>query len=201
MGVIFHCLRLNINILENIWCFKCFLKYLYQLVFKFEQFLDFKFTYFPKYCQFCDFDPFWVHFLAFGPYFSLFEAKYKYLGKYGVLQMFFILFVPIGFQVWPIFRLQIDIFSNILPIFFILTPFWVIFGPLGVIFGSLELDINILAKIRCFKCFLKYFYQLFFKFDQFLDSKLTYFPKYCQFCDFDPIFGAYYGPLVLFFTL
>ena len=36
---------------------KCIIKCFYQFVFKFVQFLDFKFTYFLNYCWFCDFDP------------------------------------------------------------------------------------------------------------------------------------------------
>ena len=39
--------------------------------------------------------------------------------------MYHKMFVPIGFQVWPIFRHQIDIFAELLLIFVIVT------SPLG----------------------------------------------------------------------
>jgi len=97
LSVILHSLRLNINILENMGCFKCFLKCFYQIVFGIDQFLDFKLTYSPIYRHFCDFVPFLGHLLASKRYFAPFEAKYKYFGKYGVLQMIFKRFVQISF--------------------------------------------------------------------------------------------------------
>ena len=42
----------------SIECLKCIIKCLYQLVFKFCQFLDSKLTYLLNYCRFCDFEPF-----------------------------------------------------------------------------------------------------------------------------------------------
>ena len=75
LGVIFHDLRLNKKMLDTMECLKCIIKCLYQFVFKFDQFLDFKFTYLLNYCRFCDFDPSMGHYLALGHYFSLFETK------------------------------------------------------------------------------------------------------------------------------
>jgi hypothetical protein len=68
-------LRLNKNILGTMECLKCIIKCMYQLVFKFGQFLDFKLTYLLNYCQFCDFGPSDGHFLALAGYYSLFETK------------------------------------------------------------------------------------------------------------------------------
>jgi hypothetical protein len=48
-------------------CFKCIINCLYQLDFKFGQFLDFEFTYFPNYCQFWSFSPLgWAFFCSRG---------------------------------------------------------------------------------------------------------------------------------------
>jgi len=56
------------------------------------------------------------HFLALGRYYSLFKAKYKNFGHYIVVEMYYKMFVPIGFQVWAIYRPQIEIFAELLPI-------------------------------------------------------------------------------------
>ena len=56
--VFLHTLRLDKSNLTSIECLKCIIKCLYQLVFKFCQFLDSKLTYLLKYCRFCDFEPF-----------------------------------------------------------------------------------------------------------------------------------------------
>ena len=74
-GVIFHILRLNKKMLDTMECLKCIIKCLNQFVFKFGQFLDFKFTYLHNYCRFCDYDPSTGDSLALGRYFSLFETK------------------------------------------------------------------------------------------------------------------------------
>ena len=39
---------------------------------------------------------------------------------------------------------------------------------------------------ECLNSNIKCLYQFVFKFDQFLDLKLTYLSNYCRFCDFDP---------------
>ena len=57
-GAIFHPLRLNFGNLTTIECLKCNIKCLYQLVFKFGQFVSFKLTYLLNYWRLCDFDPF-----------------------------------------------------------------------------------------------------------------------------------------------
>ena len=41
---------------------------------------------------------------------------------------------------------------------------------------------------QCSKCIIKCLYQFVFKFDQFLDLKLTYLSNYWRFCDFDLIY-------------
>ena len=56
-GDFFNTLRLNKENLTTIECLKCIIKCLFQLVFKFSQFLDFKLTYLLNYWRFCDFDP------------------------------------------------------------------------------------------------------------------------------------------------
>jgi hypothetical protein len=68
-------LRLNKKITDTMECIKCIIKCLYHLVFKFDQFLDFKLAYLMNYCQFFDFGPTEGHFLALAGYYSLFEAK------------------------------------------------------------------------------------------------------------------------------
>ena len=40
----------------------------------------------------------------------------KNVGHYAVLEMYYTMFVPFCFQVWPIYRLQIDIFDELLEI-------------------------------------------------------------------------------------
>ena len=55
----FDTLNTNKSKLTYIECLKCILKCLYQLVFKFCQFLDSKWTYLLNYCRFCKFDPRW----------------------------------------------------------------------------------------------------------------------------------------------
>ena len=57
LRAIFLSVWLNNNITGTMECFKCIIKCLYQLVFKFGQFLEFKLTYLLNYCQFCDFGP------------------------------------------------------------------------------------------------------------------------------------------------
>jgi hypothetical protein len=68
-------LRINKKITDTMECFKCIIKCLYQLVFKFGQFLDFKLTYLMNYCKFYDFGPSEGHFLALVGYYSVFECK------------------------------------------------------------------------------------------------------------------------------
>ena len=59
---IFLSLRLHKKMLDTVQWLKCIIKCLYQLVFKFGQFLDFKLTYLSYYWRFCDFDPSKGHF-------------------------------------------------------------------------------------------------------------------------------------------
>ena len=61
--------------------------------------------------------------------------------------------IPICFQVLPIFRLQIDIFSYLWQILW----FWSLFGIKSVILLYLKLNINIWEDMGCFKCFFKLF--------------------------------------------
>ena len=58
-------------------------------------------------CDLLSFFRIFNHFLAFlalGRYYSHFEAKLKFFGHYILVEMYYKMFVPIGFQVWPIFR-------------------------------------------------------------------------------------------------
>ncbi len=64
-GAFIHTLMLNKGIQTTIDGLKYIIKCLYQLVFRFDQFLDFRCTYLLNYWQFCDFDP------PHGPFFSL----------------------------------------------------------------------------------------------------------------------------------
>ena len=66
-------LRLNKKNTDTRECLKCIIKCLYQLVFKFDQFLNLKLAYFLNYCQICNFR----HFLALACYYSLSEGKIK----------------------------------------------------------------------------------------------------------------------------
>ena len=109
---------------------------MYQLVFRFDQFLDFKLTYLLNYYQFCDFDPPWAY-----------------------------------------------------------------FPPYGAFFHTLRLNKGNLTTIECFKCIIKYLYQLVFEFRQFLDFKLPYLLNYGRFCDFDPFVGLFSTFCRLFHTL
>jgi hypothetical protein len=68
-------LRLNKKIINTMECLKCIIKCLYQFIFKFGPFLDFKLAYLLNYCRFCDFGPSEGHFYALPGYYSLFEAK------------------------------------------------------------------------------------------------------------------------------
>jgi len=61
--------------------------------------LDFKLAYLMNYWRFCDFYPSLGHLLGLGRYFSPFKAKYKNVGHYIVVEMYYKMFVPIGFQV------------------------------------------------------------------------------------------------------
>ena len=131
-GGIFNSLRLNKGNFTTIECLKRIIKCFYHLVFMFVQFLDFKLIYLLNYWRFCDFDPFTGPFFAFWRYFSLFEAKFRKYDNHGVLEMYYKMFVPISFQVWPIFRLQIDIFVELLPILW----FWPLLGTLFGHFAS-----------------------------------------------------------------
>ena len=71
LGVIFHYLRLNKEILDTMECLKCIIKCLYQFVFMFGQFLDFKLTCLLNYWRICDFDPSKGHFWLSGVIFTL----------------------------------------------------------------------------------------------------------------------------------
>ena len=73
--VLLHTLKLNKGNLTTIECLKCIIECLYQLVYKFYQFLDSKLTYLLNYCRFCDFYPFWGQFLVILRHFAHFEAK------------------------------------------------------------------------------------------------------------------------------
>jgi hypothetical protein len=169
----FHSSRLNKSKLASIEYLKCIIKCLYQLVFKFGQFSDSKLTYLLNYCRFCDFDPFQGHFLAILRPFAHFEAKYIKFDIYRVLEMYYKMFVPISFQVWPIFRLKINIFVELLPILWFWPFSGTIFGHFAS-FCTLKMNKSNFTSIECSKCILKCVYQLVFKFSQFLDSKLTY---------------------------
>ena len=68
----FEAKKLNMTYIE---CLKCIIRCLYQLVFKFSQFLDSKLTNWLNYWQFCDFNPFHVHLLAILRPFAHFEPK------------------------------------------------------------------------------------------------------------------------------
>ena len=72
--VIFHHLTLNKSNLTCIDRSKYIIKCLYQLVFRFGQFLDSKLTYLLNYYRICDFDPTRDNFCHLHN-FSLFEAK------------------------------------------------------------------------------------------------------------------------------
>ena len=67
---------------------KCIIKCLFQFIFKFGEFVYYSFAYFLNYWLFCDFDPFTGHFWGLGCHFELFEAKLKYFGHYGVLEIY-----------------------------------------------------------------------------------------------------------------
>jgi len=56
-GVIFPSLRLYKKGFVTVECLKCIIKCVYQIVFRFVQFLDFKLTYLSNYWWFCDFYP------------------------------------------------------------------------------------------------------------------------------------------------
>ena len=121
-------------------CLKCIIKCLYQFVLKFGKFLDLKFTYLSNYWRFCDFDPSMGHFLLSGVIFLSLRLYIIFFRHYAVLEIYYKMFVPVCFQVWPIFRLQIDIFAELFPILWCLTPpndnFWLLCG----IFLSLRLN-------------------------------------------------------------
>jgi len=74
-GIISPSLRLNKIILDTMECLKCIIKCLYQFVFKFGQFSDFKLLFLLNYWRFCGFDLSSGPFLALWHYFPLFEAK------------------------------------------------------------------------------------------------------------------------------
>ena len=113
--------------------------------------------------------------------------------------MYYKMFVPICFQVWPIFRLQIGIFAELLPILWFLTPPNGIFWLLCAIFVLYyRLNKNYLDIKECLKCIIKCLYQFVFMFDQFLDFKLAYFLNYCRFYDFWPLQMAFVGSCALF---
>ena len=71
----FSHLGLNKGNLITIEYLKCIIKCLYQLIFKFSQFLNFKLTYLLNYWRYCDFDPFMEHLITLWRLLSHFEAK------------------------------------------------------------------------------------------------------------------------------
>jgi len=99
-----------------------------------------------NYWWFCDFISSLGHFLVLGHYFSPFnKAKYKNVGFYEVVEMYYKMFVTIGFQFWPIFR-QLAYLVNYCR-FCDFDPSLGHFLPLCVIFHHLRLNINILDTI------------------------------------------------------
>ena len=99
--------------------------------------------------------------------------------------MYYKVFVPISFQVWPIFRLQVEIFVKLLPILWFWPLFGYTFWPFYVLSQILKLNKSNLTYIESLKAIKKCLYQLVFKSSQFSDSKLKYLLNFCRFCDFD----------------
>ena len=114
--------------------------------------------------------------------FFTFWGYIKIFGHYGVLEMYYKMFVPICFQDWSIFRLQINIFAELLSNLW----FWPIhraFLALGCYCSLFEAKYKNVDTMECLKCIIKCLYQFDFKFEQFLDFKLTLL-NYWRFCDF-----------------
>ena len=138
---IFWLLRINFSSLRlyqfffyTIQCLKCIIKYLYQFVFTFGQLLDFKLTYFLNYWWLCDSEHFFILSLAlFVPLCALCGYIIVF-GHYTVLEMYYIMFVPICLQVWTIFRLRIDIFAELLAILWFSPPHGAFFDSQALFF-------------------------------------------------------------------
>jgi len=62
--------------------------------------------------------------------FSDFEAKLMKFDYYRVLEMYYKMFVPISFLYYPIFRLQIGIFAELVAIYSDFDPFMGLFPAL-----------------------------------------------------------------------
>ena len=99
LSAILLSLKLNIKIWEILSCFKCFLKCLYQLVFSFYYFLDFKLTYFSLYYYFCEFDSVLGHLLPSNIFLHSLRLNINILENNRFLQMFIKMFVPNCFLV------------------------------------------------------------------------------------------------------
>ena len=126
--LLLHTLKLNKSNLTSMGCPKYIIKCLYQLVFKFGKFLDSKLNYLLNYWRFCDFDPFRGHVCRFCVLLHNLKLNKSNLTPI-VLEMDYKMLVPIIFQVWPIFRVQINVFVKWLLIFW----FW---SLLGTLFGD-----------------------------------------------------------------
>ena len=130
------------------------------------------------------FRTFFIHFLL-SRYFPLFEAIYKKINTMQCLKCIIKWLYQFVFKFGKILDLKFTYLSNYWR-FCDFDPSTGHFLLSGVIFLSLRLYIIFLDTMQRLKSIIKCLYQFVFKFDQFLDFKLTYLLNYCQFFDFDP---------------
>ena len=111
--------------LDTKQCLKCIIKCLYQFVFKFDHFFLLQIYIFVELLAILWFWPLdAAFFYSRELFFSLWGYIKKKFWHYAVLEIYHKMFAPVSFQVWPIFRLQIDIFAELLLILW----FWPLHG-------------------------------------------------------------------------
>jgi hypothetical protein len=170
------------------------IKCLYQFVFKFSQFLDFKLTYLPNYWRFSDFNPLYMGlFQPYDAYFHTLKLNKWDLTTIECLKCIIKCLYQLVFKFSQFLDFKLTYLLNYWR-FSDFGPFmWAFFQHYGTFLHTLKLNKGDLSTIGCLKCIIKCLYQLVFKFSQFLDFKLTYLLNYWRFSDFDPFKWALFS--------
>ena len=153
-----------------------------------------------NYWPLCDFVPSTEHFFLLFDVISPLCSYIIFWWHYAVLEMYYDMFAPIYFQVWPIFRLRIGIFAELLAILWF-SPLHREFFTLGTYFPLFDAIKKYLDTIQCLEYIRKCLYQLVFRFGQFLDFKFTYLMNYWRFYNFDHTKWYFSSSHILFSSL
>ena len=146
--------------MTNIECLKCIVKCLYQLDFRFGQFVDCKLTYLRNYLRFCNFDPF------MGPFLGLMAPFFIYTLTRNKLNLTTIeclkCIIKCVFQLVYKFSQFLDFKLTYLLNYWRFCdfdPFMGLFSALWLLFHTLRLSKGKLTTIECLKCIIKCLYQ------------------------------------------